>query len=170
MRGLLIPGGMALAGLALGGGAAAILSGGTDAPEVPPEAAAAEPEGGGEAPPPPVRGSGAEEAVPAGYVALDDQFVVPVIEDGRLTGLVTMTLGLETGPAGADIVLEREPKVRDALLRVLLDHANTGGFEGGFTDDGRVDALGEALLEGARAVVGPPVRDVLILNLLRQDT
>ena len=114
-------------------------------------------------------GSGAADG--DGYVRLDNQFVVPVIEDGRTTALVVLVLSLEVEPGdGArDAVFAREPKLRDALLRVMFDHANAGGFSGGFTAGARIEGLRAALRERARAVLGPGLRDVLILDIARQE-
>ena len=52
---------------------------------------------------------------------------------------------------------------------MLFDHANAGGFAGGFTGEGPIEELRAALRESARAVLGPDARDVLILDIARQD-
>ena len=116
-------------------------------------------------------GHGSGAAADDGYVKLDSQFVVPVIEDGRTISLVVLALSLEVEPgAGArEAVFAREPKLRDALLRVMFDHANAGGFSGGFTAEARIEGLRDALRESARAVLGPGLRDVLILDIARQE-
>ncbi len=124
-------------------------------------------------PPPPAPEETAAPAAPAprDYVKLPNQFVVPVMEGGRVGSLVVLALSLEV-PAGAtEAVFAREPKLRDEFLRVLFDHANTGGFRGTFTDGGTLVALRRALLEAARKVLGPEaVFDVLITDIVRQDS
>ena len=72
-------------------------------------------------------GSGTE------FVKLNNQFVVPVIEDERVVSLVVMSLSVETSIAMSDAIYEREPRLRDQFLRVMFDHANMGGFHGAFT-------------------------------------
>ena len=116
-------------------------------------------------------GHGSKGAAGDDYVKLDSQFVVPVIEEGRTTSLVVLALSLEVEPgAGArEAVFAQEPRLRDALLRVLFDHANAGGFSGGFTREGPIERLRSALRERARAILGPDLRDVLILDIARQD-
>ena len=104
-----------------------------------------------------------------GFVKLDNQFVVPVIEGGRIASLVVLGLALDVEPGLRETALASEPRLRDAFLRVLFDHANAGGFAGGFTGDGPIGELRAALRESARAVLGPDARDVLILSINRQD-
>ncbi|WP_323040745.1 flagellar basal body-associated FliL family protein [Gemmobacter sp.] len=110
-------------------------------------------------------------AVPPEYVKLPSQFVVPVMEGGRVGSLVVLTLSLEVPAGGTDAVFAREPKLRDEFLRVLFDHANAGGFRGTFTEGGTLIALRRALLEAARKVMGAEgVGDVLITDIVRQDS
>ena len=67
------------------------------------------------------------------------------------------------------MVYEREPKLRDAFLRVMFDHANAGGFDGAFTNSNQMDVLRRALREVAQKTIGPTASDVLILDIVRQD-
>ena len=104
------------------------------------------------------------------YVKLNNQFVVPVIEDGHVTALVILALSLEVTAGGSEEVFLREPKLRDGMLQVLFDHANAGGFRGSFTDGSNLVILRTALLEVAKRVLGEMVSDVLIVDIMRQDS
>jgi hypothetical protein len=74
------------------------------------------------------------------------------------------------GPAGASSVYRVEPKIRDAFLTVLFDHANSGGFDGAFTSSGSMEILRRALREAGQKAVGEAVvSDVLITGIVRQD-
>ena len=103
------------------------------------------------------------------YVKLNNQFVVPVMAEGRVSSLVVLSLSLEVTPGQVERVYEMEPKLRDAMLQVLFDHANSGGFNGSFTDGANLVLLREALLETAVRVLGKDVTDVLIVDIVRQD-
>ena len=103
------------------------------------------------------------------FVKLSKQFVVPVVKDGKVSSMVVMSLSIETMPALRDIVLQREPKLRDALLRVMFLHANSGGFDGQFTGSEAMRDLRGSLLEVAREVIGADVYSVLVTDILRQD-
>jgi len=104
------------------------------------------------------------------YVKLNNQFVIPVVRDGRVSALVVLSLSLEVPLGQTEVVYEREPKLRDAFLQTMFDHANFGGFEGNFTSSGQLNALREALKEVAKKYTGSVVTDVLILDIVRQDT
>lgn len=103
------------------------------------------------------------------YVKLNNQFVVPVVEGGRVTSLVILSVSLETAIGGSEQVFAREPKLRDGFLQVLFDHANAGGFKGAFTEASNMDALRRAMLDVAKKALGDLVSDVLIVDIVRQD-
>ncbi len=103
------------------------------------------------------------------YVKLDKQFVIPVVHEGRVSALVVMSLSIEITPEASQTVFEKEPKLRDSLLRVMFLHANSGGFEGQFTSSEAMKDLRGSLREAAREVLGPEATDVLVTDILRQD-
>jgi flagellar basal body-associated protein FliL len=149
MRALVVPVVLALFGLAAGIGAAIVTA---------PEREA------DEAAPPEV------PATPRDYVRLSNQFVVPIVEGGRVASLVILSLGVEVAAGSSETVYAREPKLRDAFLQVLFAHANAGGFRGSFTEAGALSALRQALREAAVSVLGPMASDVLIADMVRQDS
>jgi hypothetical protein len=104
------------------------------------------------------------------FVRLSNQFVVPVVAEGRVSAMVVLSLSLEVETGTTDAVFQREPKLRDAFLQVLFDHANLGGFSGSFTDGSNLVLLRTALKETAVQVLGPVVKDVLITDIARQDS
>lgn len=107
---------------------------------------------------------------PRDYVRLNNQFVVPVVEGGRVAALVILSISLEALPGNTETIFSREPKLRDQMLQVLFDHANSGGFRGNFTDGSNMVALRVALREAAVRVLGTLVTDVLIVDIVRQDS
>nr|WP_275982060.1 flagellar basal body-associated FliL family protein [Frigidibacter sp. ROC022] len=154
---MLLPLVLALAGLGAGLGAGIALK---PAPQV-----AADPCGEpqpGTRPPEPVE-------LEHDYVKLNNQFIVPVLKEGRIESLVVLTLSLEVVKGGQEQIYAREPKLRDAFLRVLIDHANSGGFDGTFTSNGNMTHLREALNNAAQMVVKDVVTEVLIVDIVRQD-
>ncbi|KAJ57341.1 flagellar basal body-associated protein FliL [Actibacterium mucosum KCTC 23349] len=104
------------------------------------------------------------------FVKLNNQFVVPVVDGSRVSALVVMSVSLEVGSGQRENVYLVEPKLRDAFLQVLFDHANAGGFNGNFTDTAPMNTLRSALREVAAKVVGPDAHDVLIVDIVRQDS
>ncbi len=103
------------------------------------------------------------------YVKLDNQFVVPVVDGQRVSALVVLSLGMEVTQGNKELVFNREPRLRDALLQALFRHANSGGFDGKFTSGQKMMDLRSALLEAAHKVLGAAVTSVLIDDIVRQD-
>lgn len=103
------------------------------------------------------------------YARLNNQFIVPVVTDARVSALVVMTLSVEVVVGEKERVFEHEPRLRDALLQVMFDHANLGGFDGVFTASDNMGNLRAALRNVARQEVGPSVSDVLVLDVVRQE-
>ncbi|WP_170334643.1 flagellar basal body-associated protein FliL [Ruegeria arenilitoris] len=103
------------------------------------------------------------------YLKLTKQFVVPVVDSERIEALVTMSLSLEITPGMTEAFYAVEPKLRDGFLQVMFDHANTGGFDGAFTESDNLKVLRKALLETARRDLGDDVSQVLIMSVSRQD-
>lgn len=152
MKRLLVPLFLILLGLGGGIGAGLMLRPAEDHPEAAEDTA----------PHPP--------AVPPDYVKLSNQFIVPLIEEERITSMVVLSLSLEVPAGTADTVFAKEPRLRDSFLQILFDHANTGGFRGSFTDGSNLTVLRRTLLEAARAVLHEGVTDVLITDIARQDS
>lgn len=165
MLGKLLPVILALVGLGAGLGAGLVLR-----PDPPPEAAQEAPAGADAA-----AASGPAGAAEPGleafdYVDLEGQFIVPLVADGRVGAMVTLSTSLEMKAGHARLVLQRAPKLRDAFLRVMFDHANAGGFDGTFTEGGTVEDLRAALREAAQKVLGEGAHDVLITDLARHES
>lgn len=103
------------------------------------------------------------------YVKMSNQFIVPIVLDERVNALVVLSLSVEVGKGQSQIVFDREPKLRDAFLQVLFNHANMGGFKGVFTETANMTILRRALKEAGQSVLGPAINDILITDLARQD-
>lgn len=110
-----------------------------------------------------------EETSAFEYVKLNNQFVVPDLDDGRVVAMVVMSLNIEAKTGTREAIYAKEPKLRDAFLQVLFDHANLGGFKGAFTDSSKMSALRKALLEVAQKNIGDDINDVLVIDIVRQD-
>ena len=159
---------LGLLGLGIGGGAGFVLR---PAP-APTVESSAEPAGPGEnhAAAPAGHDAEANPTTAPEYVKMSNQFVVPVLQGGQVSAMVILAISLEVAHGSADPVYAREPKLRDAFLQVLFDHANAGGFSGDFTDSSNLTFLRRALLETAQSILGDSVSDILISDLARQDS
>jgi hypothetical protein len=104
------------------------------------------------------------------YAKLNNQFIVPVVDNGLVTALVVIAISLEVTPESTTAVLAFEPKLRDAFLQVMFNHANIGGFSGNFTTGTNMRSLRNELLRAAQRTSGEIVTDVLITDIVRQDS
>lgn len=106
---------------------------------------------------------------PSAFVPLNNQFIVPVVEGEDVAALVILSLSLEVPDGENAAVLAAEPRLRDAFLQVLFDHANTGGFDGAFTASETMRTLRLALDAASHEILGDVSRNVLIIDIVRQD-
>ena len=86
-----------------------------------------------------------------------------------VAALVVISLSIETDPGASNLIYAQEPKLRDAFLQVLFRHANTGGFDGAFTTGQKMDDLRDALRRASQDVLSELSRDVLVIDIVRQD-
>jgi hypothetical protein len=110
-----------------------------------------------------------EHDTPSGFVALGNQFIVPIIDGENVASLVILSVSIEIPEGEEEPVHNAEPRLKDAFLQVLFDHANTGGFDGTFTATETMRSLRLALDAAAREVLGDIARSVLITDIVRQD-
>ena len=182
MLGKLIPVVLALGGLCAGMGAGLALR---PSPEVagPEEGHAAESTDSYVAAP---KDGGEDDEAAHDYVKLNNQFVVPVVEDGRVVSLVVLSLSLEVELGQTAAIFEREPKIRDAFLQesafaecALIEVTGSATetirdpalsrrgridfsvSEGIVTLNGEVPGLGHKRLAGVLAWWVPGSRDVI---------
>lgn len=99
---------------------------------------------------------------------LPGQFMVPVIADSGVHSIMVLSLALEIDAAEHDHIRGNLPRLRDALLQVMFDHANTGGFDGMFTAQTSLGQLRRSLLEAGQQALGrDSLHRVLITEILR---
>ncbi|MFD1794675.1 hypothetical protein FQV27_06675 [Paracoccus aurantiacus] len=113
---------------------------------------------------------GAAEKKASSYLRFPSQFFVPVMHGDRLDGMIILSLTVEMPAEEEETVFRQEFRLRDAFLRTLLIHANTGGFDGNYTIEPRMRRLREALLKTALDHSDGVVTDVLIEDIARQDS
>lgn len=104
-----------------------------------------------------------------GWFTFPTQFFVPLVRQGDMSAIMILTLVIETDATEVGALEQQEHRLRDALLRQLMIHANTGGFDGNYTLDRNLETLREGLLKAAQSATQTPIRAVLIQDLARQS-
>jgi len=107
-------------------------------------------------------------AAATAWFKFPQQFFVPVLHGGRLDSTMILSLSVEMPETATEEVYAHEIKLRDALLRQLLIHANTGGFDGNFTTEAHLRKLRGDLTATAQDIV-PGIREILIGDIARQE-
>lgn len=113
------------------------------------------------------RDAAGEEAADA-WFTFPSQFFVPMMRNGDMGAMIILTLSIETAAPELEAMGQQEHRLRDALLRQLMIHANTGGFDGNFTSEASMRVLRDGLLTSARSATTLPVKAVLIEDIARQ--
>lgn len=104
------------------------------------------------------------------FAALENQFIVPVMENDTLVAMIAMTISVEVPLGETAKVYAVEPRLRDNLLQDMFQHSNIGGFSGNYTATDKMRILRQDLLRTARDILGETALDVLIVDIKRQDT
>ena len=103
------------------------------------------------------------------YVSVGTQTIVPVVDGERTRALMLFELAVDVDPSAHDQAVMVEPRLRDAFLRVLMKMSSTGAFTETYTENWVLDELRRNLGSEARRFLGDSVRDVLILDVIRQE-
>lgn len=108
---------------------------------------------------------GGEEDGTAAWFSFPNQFFVPLVRRGEIDDMMVLTLTIETTEPAKESVEVQQHRLRDALLRSLIIHANTGGFSGNYTAEAKLQKLRDDLLVAAVRVAGADIRAVLIEDI-----
>lgn len=103
------------------------------------------------------------------FLKFKRQFVVPVLKDDTVHALVLLNIGLEVSAKERDHLFRMEPRFRDAFIRELLALSDTGYLDGDLTSPDTYEVLRETLIRAAHEIAKDGIKDVLILDLSRQD-
>jgi len=173
MKKILLPVLIALLGLGAGVGAGVALKPAPEEEAVAENPCAEPPCADAAAAPDPFAPVAMTRAKPEGelvIVAMDKPFVVPVFAGERVTAMMVLSVAVEIVAAEETQVTALQPRLRDALLGVMFRHANSGGFDGTFTEGRRMDDLRSGLFAAAAGVLGSAaIGEVLITEIARQD-
>lgn len=103
------------------------------------------------------------------YVSIGTQTIIPVVEGERTRALMLFELAVDVDPSAHDQAVMLEPRLRDAFLRELLKMSSTGAFSETYTEDWVIDELRKNLGNAARRFLGDGMREILVLDVIRQE-
>ncbi|SDY44468.1 hypothetical protein SAMN05444004_101458 [Jannaschia faecimaris] len=97
-----------------------------------------------------------------------DGFIVPVLRDGQVWSHVVLFLGVSSDRTEGDVIISREPLLRDGMTEALFQHGSLGGFDGDFTNAASMARLRERLDLVLQTRLDDPTAKVLIVSMARQ--
>ncbi len=110
-----------------------------------------------------------DPAHPKEFVKIEKPFIVPILNESRITATVIMMLAFEVTAGSSEAVYQNEPRLRDNILQTLYTFANTGGLDRAFISGEERDKLRRSLLEVSKSIAPGKITDVLIVDFGRQD-
>jgi flagellar basal body-associated protein FliL len=114
-------------------------------------------------------GEGGDAAPDVIYYKFTREFVVPIIRNGRVSSLVILNLNLEADASMERKLFDMEPKIRDNIMTTLITLSNDGTTFESMTSVKNYEAIRSAVLLNLGSVVKDGIKNVLIVDLAKQD-
>ena len=114
------------------------------------------------------KGSGSASGA-ATYHKFSREFVVPMIENGKVVSLVILNINLEVDPAYSGQVFSMEPAIRDNIMTTLINISNDGRTFETLTDIESYESMRALVLMNVKKVMPNGISNILILDMARQD-
>ncbi len=103
------------------------------------------------------------------YFKFSREFVVPIIRNERVESLVILNLNIEADADISQQLFSMEPKLRDNIMSTLITLSNDGTTFESITDVESYESVRALVLMNLRNVVASGIRNVLIVDMARQD-
>lgn len=103
------------------------------------------------------------------YVKIGRQIIIPIVSEGDTRALMLFDLALDVPSSMTERTYAVVPRIRDAFLSELFEMSYTGAFSNTYTDERIIEELRGKLRAAARRIMGNSVREVLILDIMRQE-
>lgn len=99
------------------------------------------------------------------YMKFSRQFVAPVIKGGVPIGTIILDVSIEIDPSMSQSAYAEEPRLRDAVMDVLLRQGASGRLSELFANPVVLDETKAEVLVAARKTLGEGARSVLIMDI-----
>lgn len=103
------------------------------------------------------------------YYKFSREFVVPLIENGRVSSLIILNINLEIDASASGQLFSMEPALRDNIMTTLISLANDGRTFQTLSNIESYESMRALVLMNLRKSVPSGIRNVLILDMARQD-
>lgn len=103
------------------------------------------------------------------YYKFSREFIVPVLNDGKVESLVILNINIEADSAVSQQLFSLEPKLRDTIMTALIKLSGDGHTLQNLTNAENYETIRSMLLMELKDVVPTGIENVLILDLAKQD-
>lgn len=97
------------------------------------------------------------------------EFVVPVLKDGKVASLIILNIQIEADESSSQDLFQKDPKLRDNIMTTLIELSGDGRTFVKLTDVQTYESLRAIMLDNLRSVVPNGLRNVLIVDVAKQD-
>lgn len=104
-----------------------------------------------------------------GFFKFQRSFIVPVTSGKVVDSLILLSLNIEISDGDTESFRTKEPKLRDAFMKALLNLSYEGKFDTQITDPAVYTAIQEDLTAAAQSIIGQAAQNVLIIDFAKQN-
>lgn len=97
------------------------------------------------------------------------EFIVPLIDNGRVSSLVILNINLEVDAAVSQTLFSMEPALRDNIMTTLITLSNDGRTFESISSIENYESMRAMILMNLKKTVPNGINNVLILDMARQD-
>jgi len=105
----------------------------------------------------------------AAYYKFSREFVVPIMRGGQVKSLVILHISLETDSATSEKLFSEEPKLRDNIMTTLIGLSNDGRTLERPTEVSNYETIRAMVLMNLKDAISDKIKNVLIVDVAKQD-
>lgn len=110
-----------------------------------------------------------ESAGDSAYYKFSREFVVPIMRGGQVESLVILHISLETDAETSAVLFSEEPKLRDNIMTTLIELSNDGRTLIELTNVNNYETIRAMILMNLKDSISDGIRNVLIVDVAKQD-
>jgi hypothetical protein len=103
------------------------------------------------------------------YFKFSREFVVPVMRESRVESLVILNINLEVDSSVSSKLFAMEPKVRDNIMTTLVELSNDGSTLEAIANLENYESIRATVLLNLQRIVPEGIRNVLIVDMAKQQ-
>jgi flagellar protein FliL len=103
------------------------------------------------------------------YFKFSREFVVPIMRESRVESLVILNINLEVDASEIQRLFSMEPKIRDNIMTTLIELSNDGATLDSIATLKNYESIRSTVLLNLQTILPEGIRNVLIVDMAKQD-